>query len=55
MKQKEKPDRADAYVTLSLFFPPPSPNLSRLLAYCNKIKCCCDLYAQHSHREHASK
>lgn len=25
MKQKEKPDRADAYVTLSLFFSPASP------------------------------
>lgn len=31
MKQKEKPDRADAYTTLSLLSPLPFPNLSRLL------------------------
>lgn len=31
MKQKEKPDRADAYTTLSLLSPLPFPNLSHLL------------------------
>lgn len=54
MKQKEKSDRADAYMTLSLLSPPPLP-FPTSVAYCNKIKCCCDLYAQHSHREYASK
>lgn len=52
MKQKEKSDRADAYTTLSLLSPLPFPTS---VVYCNKIKRCCDLYAQHSHREHASK
>lgn len=32
MKQKEKPDRADAYTTLSLLFPPALPQPQPLTA-----------------------